>query len=137
MQLNAGMHSNAVHNRIWITGMIKMLLDINKVFPEFSLFIHGGVNFEPYQKMFDNLIGKKINSIELYPSSEGFIAYQDRLNEGGLLLLLNLLLLAPAGGRNAGFITGSSIFSPVKANVCSFPLSTAFCTRKTPITTGI
>ena len=39
--------------------------------------------------MFDNLIGKKINSIELYPSSEGFIAYQDRLNEGGLLLLLN------------------------------------------------
>ena len=62
---------------------------INKVFPEFSLFIHGGVNFEPYQKMFDNLIGKKINSIELYPSSEGFIAYQDRLNEGGLLLLLN------------------------------------------------
>ena len=39
--------------------------------------------------MFDNLIGKKINSIELYPSSEGFFAYQDRLNEEGLLLLLN------------------------------------------------
>ena len=62
---------------------------IDKVFPDFSLFIHGGVNFEPYKKMFDNLIGKKINSIELYPSSEGFFAYQDRLNEEGLLLLLN------------------------------------------------
>ena len=36
-----------------------------------------------------SLIGKKINSIELYPSSEGFFAYQDRLNEEGLLLLLN------------------------------------------------
>tara|TARA_B100001057_G_scaffold362129_1_gene364631 strand:+ start:2239 stop:3726 length:1488 start_codon:yes stop_codon:yes gene_type:complete len=62
---------------------------IDKVFPDFSLFIHGGVNFEPYQKMFDNLIGKQINSIELYPSSEGFFAYQDRLNQEGLLLLLN------------------------------------------------
>lgn len=62
---------------------------IKDVFPEFELFIYGGVNFEPYrQKLFES-IGKEIDSIELYPASEGFIAYQDSQKEKGLLLLLN------------------------------------------------
>ena len=54
-----------------------------------------------------------------------------------LFLLSNVLLLAPAGSRNAGFMTGSSICSPVKANICSLPLYNDFCTRKTPMTIGI
>ncbi len=59
------------------------------VFPGFSMFVYGGVNFEPYRaKLFDT-IGKKIDSIETYPASEGFIAYQDSQHEEGLLLLLN------------------------------------------------
>jgi len=62
---------------------------IKDVFPNFSLFIHGGVNFEPYKKKFYQSIGKKIDSIETYPASEGFIAYQDSQFEEGLLLLLN------------------------------------------------
>lgn len=62
---------------------------IKDVFPDFSMFIYGGVNFEPYRaKLFDS-IGKKIDSIETYPASEGFIAYQDSQEEEGLLLLLN------------------------------------------------
>lgn len=62
---------------------------IKDVFPEFELFIYGGVNFEPYKaKLFDS-IGKKIPSIETYPASEGFIAYQDSQTEEGLLLLLD------------------------------------------------
>ena len=62
---------------------------IKDVFPKFELFIYGGVNFEPYrQKLFES-IGKEIDSIELYPASEGFIAYQDSQKEKGLLLLLN------------------------------------------------
>ena len=62
---------------------------IKDVFPEFSVFVYGGVNFEPYrEKLFDS-IGKKIDSIETYPASEGFIAYQDSQKEEGLLLLLN------------------------------------------------
>jgi len=62
---------------------------IKEVFPDFSIFIHGGVNFEPYRnKLFDS-IGKKIDSIETYPASEGFIAYQDSQTQEGLLLLLN------------------------------------------------
>lgn len=62
---------------------------IKDVFPDFSLFVYGGVNFEPYRaKLFDS-IGKKIDSIELYPASEGFLAYQDSQDEEGLLLLLD------------------------------------------------
>lgn len=62
---------------------------IKDVFPDFSMFIYGGVNFGPYRaKLFDS-IGKKIDSIETYPASEGFIAYQDSQLEEGLLLLLN------------------------------------------------
>ncbi|GAB2765282.1 GH3 auxin-responsive promoter family protein [Rhabdobacter roseus] len=63
--------------------------NIKDVFPEFSLFVYGGVNFEPYRaKLFDS-IGKRIDSIETYPASEGFIAYQDTQTEEGLLLLLD------------------------------------------------
>jgi hypothetical protein len=62
---------------------------IKDVFPHFSMFVYGGVNFEPYRaKLFDT-IGKKVDSIETYPASEGFIAYQDSQHEQGLLLLLN------------------------------------------------
>lgn len=62
---------------------------IKDVFPNFSMFVYGGVNFEPYRaKLFDT-IGKKVDSIETYPASEGFIAYQDSQHEEGLLLLLN------------------------------------------------
>ena len=59
---------------------------IKDLFPTFNLFIYGGVNYEPYKKTFERLIGKKINSIELYPASEGFIAYQDSQKKGGMLL---------------------------------------------------
>ncbi|MFN4146027.1 MAG: GH3 auxin-responsive promoter family protein [Runella sp.] len=60
---------------------------VKDVFPDFQLFIYGGVNFEPYRaKLFDT-IGKKIDSIETYPASEGFIAFQDRQDDSGLLLL--------------------------------------------------
>ncbi len=59
---------------------------IKDVFPSFSVFVYGGVNFAPYQnKLFDS-IGKKIDSIETYPASEGFIAFQDSQESEGLLL---------------------------------------------------
>lgn len=62
---------------------------IKDVFPDFSLFVYGGVNFEPYRNKLFESIGKKIDSIELYPASEGFIAYQDSQHEEGMLMLLN------------------------------------------------
>ena len=62
---------------------------IKDVFPNFSMFVYGGVNFEPYRAKLFETIGKKIDSIETYPASEGFIAYQDSQKAEGLLLLLN------------------------------------------------
>ena len=62
---------------------------VGEVFPNFSLFIYGGVNYEPYRAKFQNLIGRTVDSIELYPASEGFFAYQDKQDEKGMLLLLN------------------------------------------------
>ncbi|MCF7559588.1 GH3 auxin-responsive promoter family protein [Sabulilitoribacter multivorans] len=62
---------------------------IGDVFKNFNLFIFGGVNYEPYRAKFENLIGRKVDSIELYPASEGFFAYQDKQNEKGMLLQLN------------------------------------------------
>lgn len=59
---------------------------IREVFPNFNLFVFGGVNFEPYRGRFEELIGKKIPTIELYPASEGFIAYQNSQHDNGLLL---------------------------------------------------
>ncbi|HNQ12136.1 MAG TPA: GH3 auxin-responsive promoter family protein [Bacteroidia bacterium] len=62
---------------------------IAEIFPNFDLFVYGGVNFEPYRSKIEKSIGKKINSIELYPASEGFIAYQDLVRNEGLLLNSN------------------------------------------------
>ena len=62
---------------------------IGEVFKYFSLFIYGGVNFEPYKNVFKKLIGREIDTIELFPASEGFFAYQDKPSKEDLLLLLN------------------------------------------------
>ncbi len=62
---------------------------IKDVFPNFNMFVYGGVNFQPYRKKLFESIGKEVPSIETYPASEGFIAYQDSQEEEGLLLLSN------------------------------------------------
>lgn len=61
---------------------------IGEIFKNFNLFIYGGVNYEPYRAKFEQMIGKKVDSIELFPASEGFFAYQDSQKEKGMLLLL-------------------------------------------------
>ncbi|WP_276504941.1 GH3 auxin-responsive promoter family protein [Terrimonas pollutisoli] len=59
---------------------------IAELFPNFSLMVQGGVNFEPYKARLFESIGKKIDTIELFPASEGFFAFQDSQNAEGLLL---------------------------------------------------
>jgi hypothetical protein len=79
----------------WVQMYFEILIEksrkntISEIFPQFSLFVYGGVNYEPYRPRFEKLIGKKIDSIELYPASEGFIAYQDTQDEPGMLLTVN------------------------------------------------
>ena len=62
---------------------------VGDLFKNFNLFIYGGVNYEPYRAKFESLIGRKVDSIELFPASEGFFAFQDKQNEKGMLLQLN------------------------------------------------
>ena len=62
---------------------------VGDIFKNFNLFIFGGVNYEPYRAKFENLIGRKVDSIELYPASEGFFAFQDKQDEKGMLLQLD------------------------------------------------
>lgn len=62
---------------------------ISELFPEFSVMVQGGVNFEPYKAKLIESIGKKIDTIELFPASEGFFAFQDSQNAEGLLLNTN------------------------------------------------
>ncbi len=62
---------------------------IKDIFPNFKLFVYGGVNYEPYRARIEESIGFGIDTIETYPASEGFIAFQDTQKEKGLLLLTN------------------------------------------------
>ncbi|MCA1763149.1 MAG: GH3 auxin-responsive promoter family protein [Cryomorphaceae bacterium] len=79
----------------WVQHYFERILERNgkpniaSVFPEFSLFVYGGVNFEPYKSRFDKLIGKRVDRVETYPASEGFIAFQDDQNDRSLLLNVN------------------------------------------------
>lgn len=79
----------------WVQMYFEKLLkvsgktQIKDVFPNFSLFVYGGVNFSPYKPIFKELIGKDVDTVETYPASEGFIAFQDSQKEEGLLLVLN------------------------------------------------
>ncbi|MGB1269802.1 MAG: GH3 auxin-responsive promoter family protein [Flavobacteriaceae bacterium] len=78
----------------WVQMYFEKLVEktqkpVGDLFKNFNLFIYGGVNYEPYRNKFENLIGRKVDSIELYPASEGFFAFQDSQNEKGMLLQLN------------------------------------------------
>lgn len=79
----------------WVQMYFEILLEkrngqaIKDIFPDFSVFVYGGVNYEPYRARFEKLIGKKVDSVELFPASEGFFAYQDKQPSEGLLLLLD------------------------------------------------
>jgi hypothetical protein len=79
----------------WVQMYFELLLEktgkqtIKEIFPNFELFVFGGVNFAPYKSRFAELIGEEIPTIELYPASEGFLAYQDSQNEEGLRLNVN------------------------------------------------
>ena len=78
----------------WVQMYFEKLIEktdkkVGDIFKNFNLFIFGGVNYEPYRAKFENLIGRQVDSIELYPASEGFFAFQDKQNEKGMLLQLN------------------------------------------------
>lgn len=78
----------------WTLVLIKRILEITgksclkEVWPNFELYIHGGVSFTPYKAQFEKLIGPGINYLDMYNASEGFFAAQDIPGEEGMLLFL-------------------------------------------------
>jgi hypothetical protein len=62
---------------------------VKELFPNLQVLVQGGVNFEPYKAKLFETIGKEVDTIELFPASEGFFAFQDQRNEPGLLLNTN------------------------------------------------
>lgn len=95
----------------WVQMYFERLLQrsgkatIKELFPNFSVFAHGGVNYQPYKATMEKLMGGHVDSIETYPASEGFIAFQDRQAEGGMLLNL-------AGGIYYEFVPVNEIHDP-------------------------
>ncbi|WEK33884.1 MAG: GH3 auxin-responsive promoter family protein [Candidatus Pseudobacter hemicellulosilyticus] len=78
---------------------------IKDIFPNFSVMVHGGVNFEPYKTKLFESIGKPVATIETFPASEGFFAFQDSQEAEGLLLNTN-------SGLYFEFVPAGEIFSP-------------------------
>lgn len=78
---------------------------IKDIFPNFSVMVYGGVNFAPYKARLFDSIGKQVDTIETFPASEGFFAYQDTRNEEGLLLNTN-------SGIFFEFIPANEILNP-------------------------
>ncbi len=79
----------------WIQILLEMIIEryqlrnIHEIWPNLSVYTHGGVSFEPYKKGFEKLLGKPIQYIETYLASEGFIAFQENPESEGLKLILN------------------------------------------------
>lgn len=79
----------------WVQMYYEKLLEatgkttVSDLFPNFNIFVYGGVNFQPYRESLTNLVGRDVPSLETYPASEGFIAFQDRVGSNDLLLNSN------------------------------------------------
>ena len=103
--------------------------NVREVFPNFSLFVHGGVNYAPYRDRMDALIGvypgasSGVDSIELFPASEGFIAYQDQSAEEGLLLNVN-------AGIYFEFIPTSGAGARARLSIAEVEIGRASCRER-------
>lgn len=79
----------------WMTILLEKIIarygvkHIHEIWPNLSVYVTGGVSFEPYKKGFDKLLGKEIYYIDTYLASEGFIAFQDEPDKKGMRLMLN------------------------------------------------
>jgi hypothetical protein len=84
---------------------------VGELFPNFNVMVQGGVNFEPYKAKLFESIGRKIDTVELFPASEGFFAFQNAQTEPGLLLNTN-------SGIFFEFIPAEEIFAENPTRLC-------------------
>ncbi len=94
---------------------------VKDVFPNLQVLVQGGVNFEPYKSKLFDTIGKSIDTIELFPASEGFFAFQDTRDEQGLLLNTN-------SGIYFEFIPLANIYdeNPIRLNLSQVELGAQY-----------
>ena len=70
----------------WVQLLLEQIIshyklsNIHEIWPNLHVYAHGGVSFEPYKKSFERFFSKKVHYIEMYPASEGFIAFQSDPN---------------------------------------------------------
>jgi len=108
----------------WVQMYYERLLEttgkkqVKEIFANFSVFVYGGVNYEPYRAQLEALVGKRLDSIETYPASEGFIAFQDEQDDPGLLLNVN-------SGIFFEFIPAEEVFndSPTRLSLAEVELN--------------
>lgn len=79
----------------WIQILLEKIIEhhkvnhIHEIWPNLSVYVHGGVSFDPYRKGFEKLLGRPIHFIETYLASEGFVAYQAFPQRKSMKLVLN------------------------------------------------
>ncbi|RST25787.1 GH3 auxin-responsive promoter family protein [Chryseobacterium lacus] len=78
----------------WLIMYFEKLIErngkkITELFPNLQLIVTGGVNYEPYREKMNELLGKPVDTVQTFPASEGFFAFQDDFTQEGLLLLTN------------------------------------------------
>lgn len=105
----------------WVQMYYERLLErtgkgtVKEIFPNYSLFVYGGVNYEPYRAKLEELAGGPVDSVETYPASEGFIAFQDTFPSEGVTsshpLTQPSLLLNADAGMFFEFVPADEIFS--------------------------
>jgi hypothetical protein len=100
----------------WVQMYFDRLIEVSgkkikDLFPNLSVIVQGGVNFEPYRSKLMDSIGKQVDTIELFPASEGFFAFQDNYKEAGLLLNTD-------SGIFYEFIPAAEIFNENPTRLC-------------------
>jgi hypothetical protein len=79
----------------WLQILLEKIIEtykvktIHDIWPNLSIFVHGGVAFTPYEKGFEKLLDHPITYLETYLASEGFFAFQSRPNTSSMQLVIN------------------------------------------------
>jgi len=79
----------------WLQILLERIIEtynlktIHDLWPNLTVYVHGGVSFTPYAKGFEKLLARPLTYMETYLASEGFIAYQSRPDTSSMQLVLD------------------------------------------------
>ncbi|MFH1322159.1 MAG: GH3 auxin-responsive promoter family protein [Bacteroidota bacterium] len=79
----------------WVQILIERIIDhyrvsnIHDIWPNFNIYVHGGVCFKPYKENFSRLLGREVICLDTYLASEGFIAFEKLNGTKSMSLVLD------------------------------------------------